>query len=61
MWLYPIPAVLAFLGFLYLLFMRPKSIESIRVALALVIVGTVIYAIRRATSAPLDPPRVTTP
>src|SRR3954466_3248848 len=28
MWLYPIPAVLAFLGFVYVIVMRPKSLES---------------------------------
>ena len=30
MWLYPVPAILAFLGFVYVIVMRPKSIESIR-------------------------------
>ena len=46
MWLYPAPAVLAFIGFVYVLVMRPKSMESIRVALALVVVGAALYAVR---------------
>jgi amino acid transporter len=46
MWLYPVPAILAFLGFLYVVIMRPKSIASIRVALAVLAVGTVLYWIR---------------
>ena len=40
MWLYPVPAVLAFLGFVYVIVMRPKSLESIRLAMLVVIVGT---------------------
>ncbi len=48
MWLYPVPAVLAFLGFVYLLIMRPKSLESIRVAIALIVIGAVLFAVRRA-------------
>jgi amino acid transporter len=46
MWLYPVPAILAFFGFLYVVIMRPKSIASIRVALAVLVVGTVLYWIR---------------
>src|SRR5205814_3551244 len=51
MWLYPVPALLAFLGFVYLLIMRPKSIESIRVAIVLILVGTILFAIRSARTA----------
>jgi amino acid transporter len=51
MWLYPVPAVLAFAGFVYLLIMRPKSIESIRVAIALIVVGSVLFAVRHARQA----------
>jgi APA family basic amino acid/polyamine antiporter len=47
MWLYPVPALLAFLGFVYLLIMRPKSIESIRVAIVLILVGTILFAVRQ--------------
>jgi amino acid transporter len=46
MWLYPVPAILAFLGFVYLLVMRPKSIESIRVAVALIVIGAILFAVR---------------
>ena len=47
MWLYPIPAVLAFLGFVYVIVMRPKSLESIRLAVLVIIVGTVLFWLRR--------------
>ena len=46
MWLYPLPAVLAFLGFVYVLVMRPKSGESLRLALFVVIAGGILYAAR---------------
>lgn len=46
MWLYPIPAVLAFVGFVYVLVMRPNSMQPIWIAVALVAVGSVIYLIR---------------
>jgi len=47
MWLYPVPAVLACLGYIYTVVMRPKSIESIRLAILVVIVGTVLFWIRQ--------------
>jgi basic amino acid/polyamine antiporter, APA family len=47
MWLYPVPAIVAFCGFLYLLVMRPKSIESIRVAIALIVIGSILFAFRQ--------------
>ena len=50
MWLYPVPAVLAFLGFVYVIVMRPKSLESIRIAVLVVLVGTVLFFIRRRFS-----------
>jgi basic amino acid/polyamine antiporter, APA family len=46
MWLYPLPALLALAGFIYVLIMRPKSIQSIWVAVALIVVGTAIYMVR---------------
>ncbi|HLF84248.1 MAG TPA: APC family permease [Blastocatellia bacterium] len=46
MWLYPLPSVLAFLGFVYVLVMRPKSMQPIWLALALVAIGSVIYLVR---------------
>jgi hypothetical protein len=51
MWLYPIPAVLAFLGFVYVIVMRPKSLESIRLAVLVIIVGTVLFWLRRRLAA----------
>jgi basic amino acid/polyamine antiporter, APA family len=47
MWLYPVPAVLAFLGFVYVVVMRPKSLESIWLAVIVVIVGTLLFWVRR--------------
>jgi amino acid transporter len=47
MWLYPIPALLAFAGFVYVVIMRPKSIVQIRLALLVVAAGTILYWIRR--------------
>ena len=47
MWLYPVPALLAFAGYVYTVVMRPKSLESIRLAVLVVIVGTVLFWIRQ--------------
>ncbi|MEN3339416.1 MAG: basic amino acid/polyamine antiporter, family [Acidobacteriota bacterium] len=47
MWLYPVPAVLAFVGFVYVIIMRPKSLESIRLAVLVVVVGTLLFFVRR--------------
>lgn len=46
MWLYPLPSVLAFLGFVYVLVMRPKSMQPIWLALGLVAIGSAIYLVR---------------
>jgi amino acid transporter len=46
MWLYPLPAILAFSGFLYVLIMRKKSMQSIWIAGVLVLVGLMIYLFR---------------
>jgi basic amino acid/polyamine antiporter, APA family len=46
MWLYPLPAVIAFLGFVYVLVMRPKSMQPIWLALTLVTIGSAIYLVR---------------
>jgi amino acid transporter len=46
MWLYPLPSVLAFFGFAYVLIMRPKSASSIWVAVTLIIIGSIIYFVR---------------
>lgn len=52
MWLYPLPALLAFVGFIYLLVMRPKSSEALVLALAVAAIGTVIYLLRRPRPVP---------
>ena len=46
MWLYPIPALLAIIGFLYVLFMRPNFQKEIRYAAVLVVIGLIIYFVR---------------
>jgi amino acid transporter len=46
MWLYPVPAVMAAMGFLYVLFMRPGFIREIRFALVIIVLGVVIYLLR---------------
>lgn len=46
MWLYPLPAVIAIIGFLYVLFMRPNFQKEIRYAAVLIVAGLVIFFIR---------------
>jgi basic amino acid/polyamine antiporter, APA family len=46
MWLYPIPALLATCGFVYILFSRPDFGKEIRYAVVLLIVGLIIYLVR---------------
>ena len=46
MWLYPIPALLAIIGFLYVLFMRPNFQKEIKYAAVLIVLGLIIYLIR---------------
>lgn len=46
MWLYPIPALIAIVGFLYVLFMRPNFQKEIRYAIVLIIIGLIIYFVR---------------
>jgi len=46
MWLYPLPALLASLGFLFVLIKRPNPLNEIRYAAVILIVGLVIYLIR---------------
>jgi basic amino acid/polyamine antiporter, APA family len=45
-WLYPLPAVLAAIGFLYILFSRPDFLKGIRYAAVLLIAGVAIYMAR---------------
>ncbi len=46
MWLYPLPALLAIIGFLYVLFMRPNFQKEVKYAAVLIILGLIIYLIR---------------
>jgi APA family basic amino acid/polyamine antiporter len=46
MWLYPVPAVIAFLGFTFILVKRPHALQEIRYALVILVVGLAIYFLR---------------
>jgi amino acid transporter len=46
MWLYPMPALLAAAGFLFVLFMRPEFMKEIRYALVIIVAGVLIFLIR---------------
>lgn len=46
MWLYPIPSILAFIGFTYVLFSRPNFQKEVKYAIVLIIIGLVIYFFR---------------
>ena len=46
MWLYPLPSLIASVGFIYILFSRPNFIKEIRYAIVLLVVGSVIYLTR---------------
>jgi APA family basic amino acid/polyamine antiporter len=46
MWLYPLPGLVAFAGFVYVLVMRPDFQKEISYAAVLIVVGLVLYGIR---------------
>ncbi len=46
MWLYPIPAVLATLGFLFVLVERKNFLQQVRYAVVILVAGIVIYMVR---------------
>jgi amino acid transporter len=46
MWLYPVPALVAILGFLYILFVRVDSVKELRYAVVITIAGVLIYLVR---------------
>jgi amino acid transporter len=46
MWLYPIPALLASFGFIYVLISRTNSLKQINYALVVLITGVLLYMIR---------------
>jgi basic amino acid/polyamine antiporter, APA family len=46
MWLYPVPAILAIVGFAYILLARKDFLKEIRYAIAILIVGILLYIMR---------------
>lgn len=46
MWLYPVPALVAIAGFLFVLFSRPNYQKELKYAAVLIVVGLVIYFVR---------------
>ena len=46
MWLYPLPACLALLGFAYILILRKNFEREVALAIVLIVVGTAAYLIR---------------
>jgi hypothetical protein len=46
MWLYPLPALLATFGFLFVLIERKNFLKEVRYAMVIVIAGIVIYLVR---------------
>jgi len=54
MWLYPLPALLAFAGYIYTVVMRPKSIQSIWLAVIVAAIGTVLFWIRQGRAGQRD-------
>ncbi|HXS13429.1 MAG TPA: APC family permease [Acidobacteriaceae bacterium] len=54
MWLYPVPPIVALVGFAYIVFVRRGSAMGLMIAGAVVLVGTVVFVLRRA----LDPAHV---
>ena len=46
MWLYPLPAILAIVGFAYIVVKRPDSLKEVRYAAVILIAGLIIYMVR---------------
>ncbi|MGI9103524.1 MAG: APC family permease [Terriglobales bacterium] len=46
MWLYPLPALLATCGFLFVLIERPNFLREVRYAVLVVVAGLIIYLVR---------------
>ena len=46
MWFYPLPALIASVGFIFVLFSRTNSLKQIRYAMAILISGLIIYLFR---------------
>ena len=48
MWLYPLPALLAIAGFIFILFARVNSMKELRYAVVISVIGAAIYLVRSA-------------
>jgi len=61
MWLYPLPALIASVGFVFIVINRTGSLKQIRYALVILITGILIYMIRawRGREWPFQPEAVT--
>jgi len=46
MWLYPLPAILATIGFLFILFKRVNAAKELRYAAVILLTGVIIYLVR---------------
>jgi amino acid transporter len=46
MWLYPVPALAASLGFIFVLISRRDFMKEVRYAIVIVLIGLIIYLIR---------------
>ena len=46
MWLYPLPALAATMGFVYVLFSRKNFLREVRYAVVIAAIGTLIYMVR---------------
>jgi amino acid transporter len=50
MWLYPLPPILALVGFAYIVFVRRGSAKELLLAGAVVLVGTVVFLVRSSSN-----------
>ncbi len=46
MWLYPLPALAACVGFLFILFNRENALKEVRYAVVILLTGIVIFMVR---------------
>jgi amino acid transporter len=46
MWLYPLPGLLASIGFIFVLVSRTNSLQQVRFALVILVTGIAIYMVR---------------
>jgi hypothetical protein len=46
MWLYPLPSLLAFAGFVFIIFKRPNAQKEIKYAAVLIVAGLAVYLLR---------------